>query len=384
MSAAALAAVLVMAGASCFTPATSFAGQAADRTPAVVLVTEYADGRTVRAVVGGAPRQSWTPMFPRTPSARDSAERLPVRALKYRQVLTENGAVQVDLSVLRGDGHEKEEAVATVLVRRGDRVTIDALRGFGVRPVTLSLTPLLPSTLSQPNVLNRTAGLEVVDIAATDEPGARYRISVKNVSSRPAVNFHFIAHHRGRPALSGNRGHLDSTPLIEPGAVYAFTLEAGREVQGTSGEVVLASHDFIEIAAVLWEDGEVEGDPAPMASALAIYRARAAQLTHGVRILKSSAANNGASSREWLRAQLEAMPTVPDAALVAAVGERLRHFEPVNASQQAATLQAILASVRRGMIDDLDAAPRDRVAFEAWLRDIVVVYERQARRFEQR
>jgi hypothetical protein len=198
------------------------------------------------------------------------------------------------------------------------------------------------------------------------------------------VNFHVLAYRDGRRALTGNRGNLDSTPIIEPGAAYAFTLDPGREVQGPSGEVGLASYDVIEIAAVLWEDGEVEGDPAPMISALAIYRARAAQLTRGVRILKAQPQDDKRSRREWLRMQLEALPTDPDRVLVSRVRERLRYFEMVDLSQLVSTMQATLAFVRQGMIDDLDAAPKERGAFEQWLRDIVSLYERQAQRFEQR
>jgi hypothetical protein len=377
--------VVALTGIVMFAPAAaSFAGQVADGAQAIVLVTTYADGRTVHHVVTGRPGHSWTPYFPRTASPQTLDGSLPVRALSYRSRLTENGAVQVDISVFRGDGHEQKEPVAQVVVERDERVTIDALRGFGVLPVTLSLTTLAPSALTAPAVLNRTSGLEVVDIAITEEPAARYRLTVKNLSSRPAVNFHVIAHRNDRRALSGNRGNLDSTPIIEPGASYTFTLDPGREVRGRRGEVTLASHDVIEIAAVLWEDGEVEGDPAPMASALAIYHARAAQLTRGVELLRVRLADTGALRREALRAQLESLPTVPDDNLVSRVRERLRHFENLNASELAATMQATLAFVRHGMIEDLDAAPAHPAAFEQWLHEIITVYERQAWRFMRR
>ncbi len=128
--------------------ASAVAAQVPTRTEAVVLVTTYADGRSVHHVVTSTPRRSWTPLFPKLPGIEGADGRLPVRALNYRRVLNNNGEVQVDISGLRRDGHEEEEHVTTVTVRKGGRVTVDALRRFGIRPVSLSLTNLAPSTLS--------------------------------------------------------------------------------------------------------------------------------------------------------------------------------------------------------------------------------------------
>lgn len=298
-------------------------------------------------------------------------------------MLTNDGNVQVTISVLRGHGHEAEEPVATVVVKPGDQVTIEELRAFGVMPVTFSLTTLGRATLLQPKVVNRTAGLEVVDVAVTDDAGGRYRITIKNLASQPAVSFHFVARREDRNGMMGNRGNMDSTPIIEPGDSYTFSLDPGRE-DGPAGEIALVPHDVIEIVAVLWEDGTTEGDPGPMASALAVYLARAAQLKRGVRILTTRSAQNGKGLRDSLRAQLAALPTIPDAALMSQLDERLRRIGNVDTPNIAVTMQMALAAVRRGMIEDLDGAPRDDRAFEHWLQQIALTYSSQAQRFERR
>jgi hypothetical protein len=149
MCAAAVRGVVAIGGVVMFAAATSFAVQRADVERAVVLVTTYSDGRTVHHVVTSNPRHSWTPYFPRTTSAQ-RVDGLAVRALSFRRALNENGAVRVDVSALRGDGFEQEEPVATVIVNRDERVTIDALRAFDVMPVTFSLTTIERATLSQP------------------------------------------------------------------------------------------------------------------------------------------------------------------------------------------------------------------------------------------
>ena len=121
-----------------------------------------------------------------------------------------------------------------------------------------------------------------------------------------------------------------------------------------------------------------------MASALAVYLARAFQLTRGVRILKARPSNNGRALRDWLRAQLTVLPTIPHASLVSQVDERLRRIGTVDTPHVTVTLQMALASVRRGMIEDLDAAPTDARAFEGWLQQMVATFESQAQRFLRR
>jgi hypothetical protein len=71
--------------------------------------------------------------------------------------------------------------------------------------------------------------------------------------------------------------------LSNPTATYFFTLPPVQGERNASGEQVLASHDLIEIAAVLWEDGDIEGDPAPMRAP--VHIARATQISRTARKL---------------------------------------------------------------------------------------------------
>jgi hypothetical protein len=353
---------------------------------AVVLVTTYADGRTVHHVVTKTRRHSWTPMFPRLRGHKPAPGELPVRGLNYRRVLADDGAVSVDVSVLRGDGHESETPVATVVVREGQQVSVDALASFGVMPVTFKLTSLSPTVLYPPRVLNRTAGLEVLNVEAVYDPGPRYQVTVKNVSSRPAVNFHFIAHHGGQRALSGTRGNPDSSPIIEPNGTYSFALDPPREAQSPSGDVMLDSLDVIEIDAVLWEDGDIEGDPASVAAVLALYVGRATQLARAVALFKTAQGSAMPPNvvRTRLREGLHKLSTTPDAVTVATIRERLRHLEQVDEQQIIGALRTALASVRKGVIEDLDDAPDEPAGFWMWMKDIVALYAAQAERLARR
>src|SRR4029453_11810196 len=132
--------------------------QLTEQGDAVVLMTTYVDGRTVHDVVTRSPRTAWTPVFPKLPGSDSIAGEPPVTAIKYRRVLGDDGKITVGVSVLRGQAHEKEQPVATVVVERGTPVMVGGLRSVGVAPVTLRVTSLSPATLYPPTVLNRTAG----------------------------------------------------------------------------------------------------------------------------------------------------------------------------------------------------------------------------------
>jgi hypothetical protein len=154
---------------------------------AVVLVTGFADGRTTHTVVTANPRSSWTPLFPRLPGWRPAADEPTVTALKFTRTLQDDGAVRVRVAVLRGIAREREDAVVDVVVAPDDVVTIEALRHAGVAPVTLSLTALADTRLHPPQVVNRTAGLEVTDIELVMTPRPQYRISRSRPSMKSGV-----------------------------------------------------------------------------------------------------------------------------------------------------------------------------------------------------
>jgi hypothetical protein len=352
---------------------------------AVVLMTTYADGRTVHDVVTRTARTAWTPVFPKLPGSDSVAGEPPVTAIKYRRVLGDHGAVTVGVSVLRGQAHEKEQPVATVVVERGTPVMVDALRNVGVAPVTLRLIALSPTTLYPPKALNRTAGLDIVSIEVLQEPNPRYEVTVRNLSSQPALNFHVVAYRENRRALAGNQGHRDASPVVAPNGTYSFVLDPARVMRGNSGEWAPASHDSIEIAAVLWEDGTIEGDPEPMAAALGLYMGRAAQLARAIAVLKAVRGfENTQRARLALQGQIERLSIEPDTAALATIRERLRHLENIDERQVIGAVRTGMASTRSGVLDDLREAPDDAIGFQQRLADLLTVYEKWQIRFEGR
>jgi hypothetical protein len=351
---------------------------------AVVLVVAFADGRVVHHVVTATPGSSWTPLFPRLATAEPAAERLSVTALKHTHVLRDDGAVSVTVSVLRGSAREREDVIATTDLRAGAPVTVDALRDAGVAPLVLSLTSLTPTTLDVPAVLNRTAGLQVVDVEVVSEPSPRYRVTVRNLSALPAIAFRVLTYRGERLAQSGLQGNKDASPIIDANGTYAFVVKPSSGTRRSDGWSP-ASHERLEIAAALWDDGSIEGAAGELTATLTLYAGRRTQLARGLSALKAVPARaEPRQSKAWLVAQLEPLSIEPSADLVDAARARLRDLAPVDHDQVTATLRNALADTRREMLDDVRVAPETAAEFARWLVEIVTSYEAAIERFARR
>ena len=323
-------------------------------------------------------------MFPRLAAAGSAAEPLPVTALKHTHVLRDDGVVTVGVSVLRGAAREREDAIATVDVAMDQRVDVDALRAVGVAPLALSLTSLTPTTLYVPAVLNRTAGLEVADVTVVPEPGPRYQITVKNLSAQAAIAFRVLTYRGDRLSLSGTQGNKDASALIDANGTYSFVMKPSSGISRPEGWSP-ASHDRIEIAAALWEDGSIEGDAGELTATLALYIGRRAQLLRGLSALKAlRRPAEPRQSKAWLSARIEALSIEPDEDTADAARSRVQDLAPWDQERVAATLRNAMADTRRGMLDDVRGAPDDGPGFEEWLAELVSTYESAAARFARR
>ncbi|MGH9176521.1 MAG: hypothetical protein ACRD1H_19280, partial [Vicinamibacterales bacterium] len=319
----------------------------------------------------------WTPMYPRIASWQPPDGALPVTALDCRQVL-EGGAVRVWISVLRGEPHREKEAVETILVKPGERIVVESLRDFGIQPVTFALTALSRTTLHTPQIVNKTAGLEVTDIESVMEPAPKYRISVKNLSTKAAMTFQVQSYRENQLTLSGRQGNPDGRPVIAPGETFSFLWSASSRGGATAEGWAPGSHDVVEIAAVLWDDGTFEGDSTGIASAVLVYLGRRVQLARMIPLLAAAARSTQDPRRTitQLRALLESLTVVPDDQTRAEGRERLSRMrielgdETINGS-----IQSALRDVKTRVLSDLGDAPTDPAGFRPWITGITARYE---------
>ncbi len=337
---------------------------------AVVLRVAYADGRVSSEVVTRTPSNSWTPVFPRVfPGPPDG--QLPVYSLDRTAVLLDDGSVRVDVSVSRGSARERQQAVATVTVSSGHLLRVDGLQSVGVLPITLSVEPFVPATLYPPTVVNMTAGLEVEDVEAIATPAARYRITVRNVSSTDALAFGVATYRGERPSLSGIRSHLDGRPVVVAGERYVFTLRAGTP-PGTGEAAPISLDDRLELTGVLWADGTIEGRDSGLSSILIARVGRRAIVARALALLEAVAAGaSPAAARMAMTRVVSAFSIEPEASVVA---EARRRFSADVSTSVTDSLRTAAASARRMILADVQQAPDDPAAFARWLADAIAEY----------
>lgn len=340
------------------------------QAPLALSIT-YADGRTVRRIITATPTNAWTPMFPKNAQWR-SPEGLPVTAINYQHVLEDDGA-RVTIAVVLGSPPQKEIHVARVLVTPENPVRVTALEQFGVEPLTLSLGAFDPRVLPPPRVENKTAALHVesVEMSGGDRPG--YRIAVRNESQQPVLSFFIDSFRDGRPALSGRRGERDGTPVVLPGDTYTFFL-------GTEEPL-----DLLRVTGLMFEDGTVEGDAGGVAVTRVVFAGRRLQLGKVLAIFQEAQRAPVLEPMPILAAlsaRIEALAVVPDADARKMAAGLLPPDGPVTpAPAIEGALAAAMLEVRKGVLGDLQEAPRDREAFAAWLREITAQYVKWHLRF---
>jgi hypothetical protein len=294
--------------------------------------------------------------------------------------------VRVDVSVLRGSPHQKEDPVETVYVTREQPVRAERLREFGVEPVTFSLVPLKPTMLTPPQVVNKTAGLDVAHIESVMDVRRGYRVSIRNLTTKPAVMFFLKAYTDSRFAWSNRQDQQDGSAVIAPGDTFVLA------APGTSGNIASdagwapSSIDTIELTAVLWDDGSFEGDAQEVESALLSYIGRRAQLDRVVGIMQPVAGEvlPAEDVRKRLRADFGALPIRVDAATRAEALARLESVVATPSPNFERIIEVAQSYVRTNVLKDLDGAPASSDTFAQWYQDMLQQYTAARAKFARR
>jgi hypothetical protein len=187
----------------------------------------------------------------------------PVYAVQFVRVLVGRD-INVDISVLMGPAARPAVPVASVVIRPGSQVVVDALTRFGVRPVTLSMVDVVPTTLYRPTVVSVSAQIEIAAVDLLNAPYPGYRITLRNLGSKAVASVHLQSYRLQEKALSTLKRTDDGRALIQPGDSFAFNLHLTSEAANDStapGAWTPRPIDLIEFDAVRWDDGTYEGAP---------------------------------------------------------------------------------------------------------------------------
>jgi hypothetical protein len=325
--------VIVVAGA----PAGAAAQPSSDALPptTIALVESWPDGRVNYELTSARRAVMWTPRFPREQGFTPPAGQLPVFAVQLARVLV-GADIKVDVSVLLGSAEPPGVPVATVVVSPGSRIVVDELKRFGVQPLALSLARVAPLTPYLPTMVSASPRLEIarVDILTAPYPG--YRVTLRNLGEQGVATVDVQSYRGTEKALSAVRRSEDGRPLIAVGGSYSFdlTITSGASGDAFPGMWSPRPLDLIDIEAVRWADGSVEGTPL-LGAGVEALSGRRLQLQRIVAALRRVRDRSG---------------TAPDllAALAAAISS-LPQSEP----EQLPAARAAMEETRRVLLSDV-------------------------------
>jgi hypothetical protein len=229
---------------------------AADPAPRA-LILEYHDGAKITRLLR-ATGAMWTPAVRRIPGADTARDGKPLAALHLSHVA--NGdEVTVTVGLAYGAASSTPVLVATVKVAPGKPALVDALRAFGVEPVTLSLGTIATSMPYPPTVTSPSSVLEArAELVAANVP--TYQIVLTNRSPIPLMSLRLEGYRGEKVVISGLRRDERNYPLVDTGRERTFLLNVpARRNPAGDGSASWEGLDRVVITYVKWADGLVEG-----------------------------------------------------------------------------------------------------------------------------
>jgi hypothetical protein len=311
----------------------------AEPTTPKTLTIRYSDGRMTPRVAT-TPGRMWTPTFPR--SGRPERDGLALFALQIAHKVDKD-AVVVDVSLIYGRPDQRTVPVATVRVTSAQPVEVGQLADFGVDPITLTVSDSIPAALVQPSVTSVSSWIDAnVELPVNDVPV--YTITMKNRAPRAVSALSFRLYRAGKDVGSGRRKGKLGLPVMEPDGQHEFTFQAPSPT-GSHG------FDRLDIVAVLWADGTIEGAPDLKASEDALAQGNAEQLRRVIRLLSEHPSPTLAD----VRGRVDALPV-----------------------DKSSGLGDGQAQVKRAVLEDLTeyvrGQPATTGAADIWIKDAIARY----------
>jgi hypothetical protein len=313
---------------------------------------------------------SWYGRFGQIPGWQLPAGALPVRAVRITPSL-KGDTVTIKVSVLRGRYHDVEDRVSTHHVRENEKITIEALKDFGVVPFEIEVIRVVPATGSVPSIINKTQSLDVVDIQPRVSNLPRVNLTIHNRSAKNVRALTLDLFAKGRKAVTAMPQGVDGQARIEAGGYFETPFFMGGVARSAprSAELSSPADQHLVISLVVFEDDTYEGDPSEAAEFLAFALGRRIELKRILPVLE--AALNGANDAEApnrLRSSLQALSFETEASDFAAL---FATFPALDRESLSSAVRTAIHGLRRGLLNDLQACQNGKHAepadFRAWL-----------------
>lgn len=312
----------------------------------------------------------WYGRFGRITGWQLPAGAKPIRAVRVVPFLDEE-AVRITVSVLRGDNfHDAEDEVATYSARENEKITMTALKDFGVEPFEVRVVRVAPQVSDLPRIVNNTKSLEVVGIEPLISTLPQYKLTLHNLSNKniSALQINVVRERTIR--LSGMPQGKDGEPLIKAGEYQELKQILPTTAQTTPGGYLPAAlpAQQIVIATLMFEDGTYEGAAKPAATYRGFEMGRKTELKRIVPVLESALSTS--DSIESLRARLSALSYDFEES---DLKELVETFPGIKREQLQSPIEVSIHGIRRELFAQLERYEQMRRPngdFRTWLTNV--------------
>lgn len=280
---------------------------------------------------------SWYALFRRNPDWQPPAGSLPVRAVNILSRM-EGDAIRVRVSVFLGaQFHDKEEPVATYLVRENEKVSVRELTEFGVEPFEIKAVRVTPMLTDPPTVRSNAESIVVIGVEANSSTLPSYKVSLQNLSGKDVLALQVEVFVNNQMRLSSMPQGREGQPLIVAGASHGLDVAIAKDARATPNgyEPETLPNQEVVITTAVFNDWTYEGDAMAAARYKAYTIGRKIQVERLLKLIQNalnSPEPSATAGMETFKAQVSSLRTDVDLSII---DKLLKEFPALAQSERA-------------------------------------------------
>jgi len=236
-------------------------------TPALALEIQYNSTLPPSYLsIEGAdvePHWMWFTRFVTLPGAPAPEASKKINAVRITSHWNGESA-DIRVTLLRGLQMAHEELVTSYHSGIDQAKTINQLEGYGIEPFKIKLVSPQAHPPPAPNLENRTASIQILQISPEGAPLPAYRATFRSFSAKNVVALMVNLYTNGSPGPSAFFQGEAGGALIESNGMFEEYLPATvPEGNGSSYVPGSAPANSIVVSSAIFTDGTFEGDLAP-------------------------------------------------------------------------------------------------------------------------
>jgi hypothetical protein len=296
---------------------------------------------------------AWYTRFGHIPRWVQPPNTLAVTAVNIRSEMAEDG-VRIWVSVFLGQLHEQEKAVASYILRVGEKTTVKDLAQVGVEPFEIAVVRLTPSVAGAPRFISKASSIEVVTMQPNFSTFPSYNVVVRNVSMKSVKALQVRVLQEGRFRNGSMPQGKEGKPLALPAGTYEFTTRvATRTMPAPDGyRPVILPDQVIEISTAVFDDDSFEGESDDAVAFLAFQKGRKIQLARVVDLLQKSL-DSASTTVDSLRAEVAGLEIEADSLAVQELLNSLSNAANIDRQQLKIKIQIGMKGLRDNVLEDI-------------------------------